>query len=582
MTNISEPKQNAHLISPYGGTLVNLVVDAARRLEITEKAKFLPSLQVSYRTQCDLDLLAVGALSPLDRFMGEKDYRSVLAGMRLANGILFPIPITLPVDDPKGIAIGNEIVLRSTENSILAIMKVEELYAWNLEEEAMAVAGTMDSRHALVSEMYTWGKYYISGPLVLPHLPRYYDFPELRKTPAEVREILAHMGYDNVIGFQPSHPMHRSHEALTMKSMKDLNGSLLIHAVVGMTKRGYIDDYTRVRCYQALVNKYYDRQRTLLSLLPMAVRMAGPRAALWHGIINRNYGVNHLIVGRDNVIPGKDGQGKHFYDIYHIQKMFKEHEKEIGVTLIPFRKMVYVPTDDIYEDEELVTREQKQYVSISGTKVIEDSWVSEQKLPEWFTRPEIARILHEVNPPKTKRGFCVWLTGLPSAGKSTIADILAPMLMAKGKKVTMLDGDRVRTHLTKGLSFTKDDRITNILRVGFVAAEVVKHNGVALCALISPYTVARDKIRAMIGDDKFMEVFIDTPLEVCETRDVKGMYALAKKGIIKGFTGIDDPYEMPRAPELVINTVESSPEESARKIFHHLVEKGFVKTGDGV
>jgi len=579
---MSDTMKKARLIAPYGGKLVNLVVEPGKRDELVERAKFLPSIQVSYRAQCDLELLAVGALSPLDRFMGEKDYKNVLKEMRLTNGTLFPIPITLPVDDRSNIEIGKEIVLRSTEFSILAIMTIEEIYSWNLEEEAMAVAGTVDSRHSLVSEMYTWGKYCISGPLILPELPLHYDFPELRKTPIEVRSILESMGFDTVIGFQPSNPMHRAHEALTKKAMEELNGALLLQPVVGITRRGYIDDYTRVRCYKALVKNYYDPAKTLLGLLPMAVRMAGPRAALWHGIINRNLGVNHLIVGRDNVMPGKDGQGKHFYDAFHIQKLFKEHEQELGVSLLPFRKMVYVPKEDAYEDQDKVTTERKEYISISGTKVIEDSWTNERKLPEWFTRPEIAHILHEVNPPKTKRGFCIWLTGLPSSGKSTIADVLAPMLMAKGKKVTMLDGDRVRTHLTKGLGFTKEDRITNIIRVGFVASEVVKHNGVAICALISPYTTARDKVRAMIGEDKFMEVFIDTPLEVCAQRDVKGLYALAKKGVVKGLTGVDDPYEMPVAPELVINTVELSPAESAKKIFHHLLEKGFVKGGDGL
>jgi sulfate adenylyltransferase len=579
---MSDAAKKARLIAPYGGKLVDLVVESGKRNELVERAKFLPSIQVSYRVQCDLELLAVGALSPLDRFMGEKDYKSVLKEMRLTNGTLFPIPITLPVDDRSNLEIGKEIVLRSTEFSILAIMTIEEIYPWNLEEEAMAVTGTVDSRHSLVSEMYTWGKYCISGPLILPELPLHYDFPELRKTPAEVRSILETMGFDAVIGFQPSNPMHRAHEALTKKAMEELNGALLLQPVVGITRRGYIDDYTRVRCYKALVKNYYDPARTLLGLLPMAVRMAGPRAALWHGIINRNLGVNHLIVGRDNVMPGKDAQGKHFYDAFHIQKLFKEHEQELGVSLLPFRKMVYVPKEDAYEDQDNVTNERKEYISISGTKVIEDSWTNERKLPEWFTRPEIAHILHEVNPPKTKRGFCIWLTGLPSSGKSTIADVLAPMLMAKGKKVTMLDGDRVRTHLTKGLGFTKEDRITNIIRVGFVASEVVKHNGVAICALISPYTTARDKVRAMIGEDKFMEVFIDTPLEVCAQRDVKGLYALAKRGVVKGLTGVDDPYEMPLAPELVINTVESSPAESAKKILHHLLEKGFVKGGDGL
>jgi sulfate adenylyltransferase len=582
MSNTMSDTKKAHLIAPYGGKLVNLVVEPEKRNGLVEKAKFLPFVQISYRSQCDLELLAVGALSPLNAFMGKKDYESVLKDMRLANGTLFPIPITLPVDDRANLEIGKEIVLRSSGYSILAIMTIEEIYEWDLKEEAMAVAGTMDSRHALVSEMHTWGKYYISGPLVLPELPPHFDFPDLRKTPVEVRTILENMGFDDVIGFQPSNPMHRAHEALTKKAMEELNGALLLLPVVGITRRGYIDDYTKVRCYKALVKNYYDPARTLLGLLPMAVRMAGPRAALWHGIINRNLGVNHLIVGRDNVMPGKDAHGKHFYDAFHIQKLFKEHEREIGVRLLPFRKMVYVPKEDAYEDLDNVTSERKEYVSLSGTKVFEDSWTNERKLPEWFTRPEIAHILHEVNPPKAKRGFCIWLTGLPSSGKSAIADILAPMLMARGKKVTMLDGDRVRTHLSKGLGFSKEDRITNIIRVGFVASEVVKHNGVAICALISPYATGRDKVRAMIGKDKFMEVFIDTPLEVCAQRDVKGLYALAKKGVIKSFTGVTDPYEMPVAPELVINTVESAPAESAKKIFHHLVEKGFVKGGDGV
>jgi len=497
--------------------------------------------------------------------------------MRLSDGTLFPIPITLPVDDAQDVKIGNEYTIRSRENMILAIMRVDEKYAWDLEEESRAVLGTVDSRHSLVSEMHTWGDYYLSGPLTVIDLPKHYDFSELRRTPKEMRAVLETRGFEDVVGFQPRNPMHRAHEALTKNVMEELQAALLVQAVTGVTRRGHLDDYARVRCYEALVKNYYDPERAFLNLLPMATRVAGPRAALWHAIINRNYGVNHLIVGRDNVVHEKDSKGKYFYDMYHVQKMFKEHEQELGVRLAPFKNMVYVQKEDAYEEIDKALHEGKEYLSLSGTKIIEDSWSIERNLPAWFTRPEVSHIILEFNPPKTKRGFCVWFTGLPSSGKSTIADILGPMLMSRGKRVTVLDGDRVRMHLTKGLAFTKEDRISNILRVGYVASEVVKHNGVALCALISPYISARDKVRAMIGEDRFLEVFVDTPVAVCETRDVKGMYAMAKAGTIKSFTGVDDTYERPLNPELQISTVNMSSEESALLVLHMLKEKGFVK-----
>ncbi len=572
-----ETKKKTELIPPYGGTLVELVARDDQKKELAARARFLPSIQITYRSQCDLEMLAIGAFSPLDRFMGEKEYKSVLKEMRLSDGTLFPIPITLPVEDRKNIELGKELALRSRENIILAVLLVEEIYEWDLVKEATAVLGVADSRHTLVSEMYTWGRFYLSGRLTVINLPKHYDFYDIRKTPQELRRLLGDRGNENVICFQPGNPMHRAHEALAKKAMEEQHGMLLIHAAVGITRRAHLDDYARVRCYSELVKNYFDQRRTLLNLMPLAVRIAGPRAALWHAIINRNYGVNHLIVGRDNVIHEKDSQGTHFYDLYHVQKIFKEFEPELGVRMIPFKKMVYVPADDAYEEIDKVLHEGKKYISLSGTKIVEDSWSTERYLPEWFTRPEIAQILLEFNPPKTKRGFCVWFTGLPSSGKSTISDILAPMLMAKGKRVTILDGDRVRRHLTKDLTFTKDDRIANILRVGFVASEVVRHNGVALCALISPYTSARDKVRAMIGEDRFIEVFVDTPIDVCQTRDVKGMYALANAGGMKSFTGVDDPYERPSRPELQINTTEISPEESALLVLRKLKEKGFVK-----
>ena len=568
-----EEDKAVHLIPPCGGRLVNLLVSDGKRSVMVEKAKNLPSIQISSRSVCDLELLAVGAFSPLDRFMGEKDYKTVLKDMRLANGTLFPIPVTLPVQDTKDLEPGKEIVLRSPTNEMLAIMQFEDLFEWNLEEEASSVLGTTDSRHPLVAEMHTWGKYYITGPVTMFNPPRYYDFPELRKTPFEVRNILQGMGYRNVVAFSPRHPMHRPHEELTKRTIEEVNGSLLIDPVVGMTHVGDADYYTRVRCYKALAERHFDPDRTLLSLIPLATRMAGPRAGVWHGIVNRNYGVSHYIMGKDRIGPSSESQNNHFYDTREVQKLFKEHEREIGVQMIPFQELVYSPEAKTYAVPERFIREPDP---TAPPKSVYESLSPGKRLPDWFTRPEVAHILQEVYPPKSKQGFCIWLTGLPSAGKSTIADILAPRLRAMGKKVTLLDGDVVRTHLTKGLGFSKEDRITNILRVGFVAKEIVKHSGAVICALISPYQTARDEVRAMVGDENFIEVFIDTPVSVCEVRDVKGMYTQAKQGMIKGFTGVDDDYEPPRCPEVCINTVAMTPVESALQIIRVLIEKGFL------
>ncbi len=565
------------LITPYGGRLVNLVVSAADRAALIEKAKCLPSVQISARSMCDLELLAVGAFSPLDRFLTEKDYRSVLANMRLADGVLFPIPLTLPVESADGLEIGRELVLRSPTNEMLAVMRLDGVYPWDLEEEATTVLGTTDSRHPLVSEMHTWGRWCLSGPLTVLNLPRHRDLPDLRKTPAEVRSMLVAMGRKNVVAYQPRHPMHRAHEAFTKEAALQIDGSLLIHPVVGFTGHGEdVENYTRIRCYKTLIENYYDSGRTVLNVIPLAVRMAGPRAGLWHGIINRNYGVNHLIVGRDPHSLSVGSLKTAFYDSRDVQQLFLQLESEIGVRMIRHKEMVYLPQSKQYEESGSVARGMDEYIRVSATTVIEDSLFRGTQLPEWFTHPEISQILSDANPPKNRQGFCVWLTGLPSSGKSTIAETLLPMLMAKGRKVTFLDGDVVRTHLTKGLGFGKEDRTTNILRVGFVASEVVRHEGVAICALISPYAHARDQARAMVGRERFIEVFVDTPVSLCEQRDVKGMYTQAKKGEIKGFTGVDDVYEPPRSPDLCINTASMTPDGSARMIIGELVQRGFI------
>ena len=561
------------LISPYGDKLVDLIDPSP---ELARYAATLPSIQISERSQCDLELLATGAFSPLDRFMGQRDFSSVVDSMRLANGTLFPIPITLPVDASAPVELHHDIALRSSKNEILAIMKVEEIYGWDHEEVARKVFGTTDRKHPLVAEMDRWGRLNISGALRVLKLPTPHDFRELRRTPAEVRHLLEKRGRANVVAFQTRNPMHRAHEELTRRAIERVDGVLLLHPVVGMTKPGDVDHYTRVRTYKVLAANHYPQDRIVLSLLPLAMRMAGPREALWHAIIRRNHGANHFIVGRDHASPGKDSTGKPFYGPFDAQELVAKHSEEIGMRMVPFDEMVYLAGEERYEESTKIAAGAATR-SISGTQVREDYLSKGQPLPEWFTRPEVASILAESYPPLHRQGFCIWFTGLSGAGKSTTADIVVSLLLEHGRQVTVLDGDVVRTHLSKGLGFSKEDRDTNILRIGFVAAEIVRHGGAVVCAAVSPYRSTRDSVRATVGADRFLEVFVDTPLEVCEARDAKGMYAQARRGQIRGFTGIDDPYEAPLAPELTLDTVKKTADENARAIVDVLRERGFVR-----
>jgi sulfate adenylyltransferase len=565
------------LIEPYKGKLVNLLVtDDEERRHWTARAGPLPPVQLSPRSLCDLELLATGAFSPLDRFMGEADYRRVLSEMRLADGTLYPIPITLPVSEDLCVGLGDQVALRSAKNELLAILTVEERYRWDVETEARAVFGTTDVQHPVVAEMTLWGRWYLSGPLRVLSLPKHYSFVDLRHNPAQVRRTLERMGSSRVVAFQTRNPIHRAHEELTKRAAEMIGGSLLIHPVVGLTRPGDIDFYTRVRCYKALVERYYDPARTRLSLLPLAMRMAGPREAVWHSIIRRNFGANYFIVGRDHAGPGKDASGRPFYGPYDAQRLLLEVEDEIGVKAVPFQELVYLPDEDRYESVDRVKG--ARILSISGTEVRDDYLASGRPLPEWFTRSEVAAILSAAAVPRHRQGFCVWFTGLSGAGKSTIAEILAVLLMEHGRQVTVLDGDVVRTHLSRGLGFTKEDRDLNILRIGFVAAEVVRHNGVALCAAVSPYRATRNQVRGMFKEGQFSEVYVDTPIEVCEQRDSKGMYARARRGEIKMFTGVDDPYEPPVAPEVVCHADgRERPEQSAAKVLELLEKAGLLR-----
>ncbi len=529
------------LIAPYGGSLVDLMVPA----------------------------------------VGQADHQRVLDEMRLSSGQLFPLPIPLPVDASPALHLDCDIALRDAKNDLLAVMTIEEIYAWELAEVAQKAFGSLDLRHPLVAEMHRWGTLHISGKLQVLQLPKRYDFQGLRLTPAQTRARLEEFGYANVVAFQTRNPLHRVHEELTKRATQEVDGVLLLHPSVGMTKPGDVDHYTRVRAYKALAAGYYDPNRILLALLPLAMRMAGPREALWHALIRRNHGANHFIVGRDHAGPGNDSTGQPFYGPYDAQELLQRYSAELGVSMVPFRELVYLPEQERYEEVSRIPSGTRT-ASISGTQVREQYLNQGRTLPPWFTRPEVAEILAETYPPRHRQGVCIWFTGLSGAGKSTTAEVLTVLLLEHGRQVTLLDGDVVRTHLSKGLGFSKEDRDTNIRRIGFVAAEIVQHDGVAICAAVSPYRATRNDVRNLIGSEHFVEVFIDTPLEVCETRDTKGMYAKARRGEIKDFTGIDDPYEPPAQPEVTLDTVTHTPEENARLILHYLGQHGFVRMPTGM
>jgi sulfate adenylyltransferase len=568
-----------NLITPYGGQLVDLVAPLEECDRLRSYASRLTSIQLTERAACDLEMLAIGGFSPLKGFVGKEDYRRILNEMRLADGHLFPIPIALPVEQQQGIRLDQDVALRNTKNEVLAIMTVEEIYEWDFSETAQKLLGTQNLRHPLILEMKQWGKFNIAGRLQVIQIPTHYDFQNLRLTPAQTRERLEALSRPNVVAFQTRNPLHRAHEEMTKLAIERVDGVLLFHPVVGMTSPGDVDHFTRVRTYQAIAETYYDPQRIVLSLLPLAMRLAGPREAVWHALIRRNYGANYLIVGRDHASPGVDSNGQPFFGPYDAQQLVENFSEELGVGVLPFTELAYVPAEQRYAEVSSLPTGTKT-ASLSGKQVRDDYLSAGHALPEWLVRPEVARILAESYPPRHRQGACVWFTGLSGAGKSTTAEILTQLLLETGRKVTLLDGDIVRTHLSKGLTFSKDDRDANIRRLGFVAAEVVKHGGIAICAAISPYRRTRNEVRDMIVGEHFVEVFVDTPIEECERRDTKGMYLKARRGELKGFTGIDDPYEPPVKANVTLDTISHTAEANAKTILAYLIKRGFVSCPD--
>ena len=566
------------LVEAHGGKLCNLVLDADASAALKNEAKSLPSWTLNDRQICDLEMILNGGFSPLTGFLNESDYNSVLENMRLQDGTIWPIPITLDVTEEFAEAINksDEIALKDKEGFTIAVMSAESIWAPDKKAEAEKVIITTDDSHPAVNYLINESNpVYVGGPIKGLMLPKQYDYTDLRQTPAQVRELFEKNGWDNVVAFQTRNPMHRAHVELTIRAAEEHDAKILIHPVVGLTKPGDVDHYTRVRCYQHVLPKYTD-DSAMLSLLPLAMRMAGPREALWHAIIRKNYGCNMFIVGRDHASPGAGKDGQPFYGPYDAQDLLKEHEKELGIKMVPFQLMVYVPAKDAYVPKDEL-EENEEFNMISGTD-LRDRLRNDEEIPEWFSYPEVVAELRRFRPALDKRGFTVFFTGLSGSGKSTLANGLLVKLMEDGRRpVTLLDGDIVRTHLSSELGFSQEHRKLNVRRIGFVASEITKNGGIALCAPIAPYQSDRRFNRELISPlGGFIEVFVDTSLAVCEERDVKGLYALAREGKLKQFTGIDDPYEEPENPEIEITSAGVAPEILVDEIISKIKEMGYV------
>ncbi len=551
--------------------------ESAQKLKVD--AGSLPSWDLTPRQVCDLELLMNGGFYPLKGFQTEADYTGVVENMRTADGTLWPIPITLDINEKFADAVepGQDIALRDAEGVILAIMSVTDKWLPNKAREAEMVFGADDLAHPAVNYLHhTAGKIYLGGPVTGIQQPVHYDFKSRRDTPNELRAFFRKVGWSKVVAFQTRNPLHRAHQELTFRAAREAQANLLIHPVVGMTKPGDVDHFTRVRCYEAVLDKY-PQSTTSMSLLNLAMRMAGPREAVWHGIIRRNHGCTHFIVGRDHAGPGKNSAGQDFYGPYDAQVLFKEHEAEIGLQMVDFKHMVYVQEKAQYYPANEVPQ---------GTTVLDISGTELRRrlregidIPEWFSFPEVVTQLRKTSPARDKQGFTVFFTGLSGSGKSTIANALMVKLMEMGgRPVTLLDGDVVRKHLSSELGFSKEHRDINIKRIGYVASEITKNGGIAICAPIAPYTATRRAVREMVENyGAFLEIHVATSVEECERRDRKGLYKLAREGKIKEFTGISDPYEMPETPELRLETEKTEVDHCAHQVILKLEQMGLIK-----
>ncbi|KAI7865698.1 sulfate adenylyltransferase [Spinellus fusiger] len=567
---------------PHGGSLKDLYLrDANKQDKLKAEAASLPSLVLTDRQLCDLELILNGGFSPLEGFLNEKEYESVVKDMRLSSGLLWSMPITLDVSQEEVAALGiapqqRIALLDSRDDQVLAILTVEDVYKPNKSEEAVHVFGADDSAHPAVHYLHTIAKeFYVGGSLEAVEPLSHYDYVSSRYTPSELRAHFKKLQWTRVVAFQTRNPMHRAHRELTVRAARQLKAHLLIHPVVGLTKPGDIDHYTRVRVYRALMPKYPNGMAEL-SLLPLAMRMGGPREAVWHALIRKNYGITHFIVGRDHAGPGPNSQGKDFYGPYDAQHLVEKYKSDIGIDIVPFQMVTYCPDTDEYLPADEVPQGVKT-LNISGTE-LRRRLKTGLSIPEWFSYPEVVSVLRQSHPPRSKQGFTVFFTGLHASGKNAIARALQVSLNQEStRSVSLLLSENVRQELSSELGFSKRDRDTNIARLAFLAGELTRAGAVAIVAPIAPYDDARKKARREIEKcGGFYLIHVATPLAECERLDRDGVYERARKGEIKEFTGIDDPYEEPKDADLVVNITQQSTAQVVHEIILLLEKDGYI------
>ncbi|MHB8716897.1 MAG: bifunctional sulfate adenylyltransferase/adenylylsulfate kinase [Sulfuricaulis sp.] len=573
-----------HLIGPYGGNLQNLVVDEERASLLKTESEKFSSITLTERQLCDIELLMNGAFSPLHGFMTRDIYAGVLQNMRLPDGRLWPIPICLDIsaEAAEKLYVGEHVRLNDPEGFMLAVLHIQDIWKADRQSEAELVYGTTSRVHPgvryLLEEVHDT---YIGGAVEGIQLPTHYDFETLRDTPEELRHMFNKLGWRHVVAFNTSKPMHRLHRDITLRVAKEAQAHILLHPPVGVTKPGDLHYYARVRCYQA-IQRNYPHNLAMLSLLPMAVRMAGPREALLNAIVRQNYGCSHFIIGPEHAAPPdvRTG-GQRFYAMYAAQELAVRYQNELGIRIIPIKEMRYVPKEDKYLLVEQIEREQKNTVQFTEADLYYHL-AHNQEIPAWFSFPDVITELRKIWPPRNKQGFTLFFTGLSGAGKSTLAKIVyAKFIGAGGRPVTLLDGDVVRKNLSSELGFSKQHRDINVRRIGFVASEITKNGGIAICAPIAPYAATRHAVRQMVEcHGAFVEIYVATPLEICESRDRKGLYVKARKGLIPEFTGISDPYEQPENPEIRIDTTSLTPVQAAQEILLYLLRESYLDGAD--